>query len=151
MEAEITHMLAVARSWKGTRFAHQGRVKAHGTHKGGVDCLGLLVGVAQELGLPHAQADECDYGHIPDAVRLYARLCQLMQEKPQDTLAPGDVVLLKLDGNPQHLALVSDYGQELGIIHAYAPARAVVEHRLDDGWRAAIHAVFRLWPVDAPL
>ena len=142
----MTHAIVhCARSWLGTRFHHQGRLKKTALHKGGVDCLGLLVGVAAELGL-HAltAADETNYSHHPDAVRLRKRLSALLTPILSDQIAPGDVLLLDIDGNPQHLALVSDIGGALGIIHAYAPARAVVEHQLDAWWQKRIEAAFRI-------
>ncbi len=64
-----------ARSWLGTRFHHQGRLKHNANDAGGCDCLGLLVGVAEELqlhaeGTPVMAFDERDYGHYPDGVRM---------------------------------------------------------------------------------
>ena len=148
----MTHpIVACARGWIGTRFHHQGRVKKTAEHKGGVDCLGLLVGVAHELNLkdgegrPLALADEANYSHSPDSVRLSARLGELLVPVPPSVgegVIPGDIVLLRVDANPQHLAIISDSGDGLGLIHAYAPARAVVEHPLDEWWRERIEAAF---------
>jgi len=197
----MTHpIVATARGWIGTRFHHQGRLRKTESHKGGVDCLGLLAGVAAELdlrgpdGKPLIAADETDYAHQPDTKRLYARLSALLTPIPQGGISPGDILLLSIDESPQHLAIVSDFsatfplpsgeggatrcasaparrerrvrehqhtdkhnmfqcphpsplpggeGTGLGIIHAYAPARAVVEHLLDDWWRQRIEAAFR--------
>jgi cell wall-associated NlpC family hydrolase len=141
-------IVASARSWRGTRFTHQGRLKATDTHKGGVDCLGLLVGVADELGLEKAgkrlsSLDETDYSHFPDGKRLYGKLCEVMRRVDKVNIQPGDVVLLEIKGSPQHLAIISDYPDGLGMIHAYAASRKVVEHRLDDGWREKISTAFR--------
>ena len=164
-------IVTAARGWIGTRFHHQGRIKKTGSHKGGVDCLGLLAGVAAELdlrdadGLPLIAFDETDYAHRPDTHRLRARLSELLIEIPSPAMSaealakadcggglgrgksstrPGDIVLLRMDGSPQHLAIVSDWENSLGLIHAYAPARAVVEHALDDWWRERIEAAFRV-------
>lgn len=132
-----------ARSWLGTRFHHQGRIKKTDTHKGGVDCLGLLIGVARELDLPFSQYDEVDYPHYPDTQRLRANLASVMQEISVENIEIGDVLLLNIDGSPQHLAIVSELAGELAIIHAYAPAKAVVEHLLDDYWQKRMVAAFR--------
>lgn len=139
-----------ARGWLGTRFHHQGRLKKNAAHKGGVDCLGLLVGVAKELnlrapdGAPLASFDELSYPHNPDAARLLAKLAEVLVSIPVTQLIPGDIVLLRVDGMPQHLAIISAMGDTLGIIHAYAPAHAVVEHGLDAFWEANITAAFRV-------
>lgn len=142
-------IVACARGWIGTRFHHQGRLKKTATHKGGVDCLGLLAGVAQELELTRADGkklsslDERDYSHYPDTNRLRARLAEALQAIAIEEMRPGDVALLCVENNPQHMGIVSDGKNGLGLIHAYAPARAVVEHALDDYWRARIEAAYR--------
>lgn len=138
-----------ARGWVGTRFHHQGRLKKTSVHRGGVDCLGLLSGVAAELDLRDRQGralctlDETDYPHYPDSLRLKIKLQSVLKEIPHAGISPGDILLLNVDRNPQHLAIVSQCGDNLGIIHAYAPARAVVEHALDGWWRARIDTAFR--------
>ena len=143
-------IVACARSWRGTGFAHQGRIKASGAHSGGVDCLGLLSGVARELGLsardnsPLAEHDILAYSKSPDGALLQSRLAALLHPIEAAHMQPGDVALFALDGRPQHLAILSDYGDgELGMIHAYAPARRVVEHRLDAVWRKRLVCLYR--------
>jgi hypothetical protein len=140
-------IVACARGWLGTRFHHQGRLKRTSAHRGGVDCLGLLVGVAAELqlrgtqGVPLAQLDETDYSHHPDHRRLFALLARNLTHCAQ--ALPGDVALFEIDGRAQHLGIITELGGECAIIHAYAPARAVVEHALDGFWRERLKAVFR--------
>lgn len=140
-------VVVCARGWIGTRFQHQGRLKRGAAHRGGVDCLGLLVGVAAELGLrdcdglAFVEADERDYSHMPDVGRLKTRLLRVMREVEESEMRVGDVLLMDVDGRAQHLGIVTDEG----LIHAYAPARAVVEHALDAWWRARIVAVFRVF------
>lgn len=141
MEIDIT---TCARGWIGTRFHHQGRLKKTNAHKGGVDCLGLLMGVAGELDLPFTRHDDTSYPHYPDTQKLRLALAQAMREVQVEDMMAGDVLLLSIEGNPQHLAIVSEIGGEFAIIHAYAPARAVVEHILDDWWRKRIAGVFRI-------
>jgi hypothetical protein len=142
-------IVACARSWLGTRFHHQGRLKKTDKHRGGVDCLGLLAGIASELQLIRAggeclaSLDEIDYSHSPDVARLKGRLSEILVSVDQKEMKPGDILLLRIDNNPQHLAIVSDRQDGYGIIHAYAPARAVVEHVLDSWWCARIDAIFR--------
>ncbi len=141
-----------ARSWLGTRFLHQGRRKKSLYEKGGVDCLGLLMGVASTLqlcdkeGQAFIRHDTYDYSKQPSQARLIRDLDKAMQRIPeQKAFQLADVVLLEMDGNAQHLAFISDYGEDdWGIIHAYAPCKAVIEHRLDGFWRSKICMVYRL-------
>ncbi len=132
-----------ARSWVGTRFHHQGRLKKSCNHRGGVDCLGLLIGVAHELNLPYSIYDENNYSHYPDINKLRKKLSAAMQQIPISDIKSGDILLLNINGNPQHLAIVGTISEQLTIIHAYAPARCVVEHAMDDLWQASICAAFR--------
>lgn len=140
---------ACARGWVGTRFHHQGRLKKTASHGGGVDCLGLLVGVAQELdlrkqdGAPLAALDQTDYGHYPDTEYLQKKLTSALYPVGVSHITQGYIVLFAIEQAPQHLAIISDLGGRMGMIHAYAPARAVVEHELDEAWRARIVAAYR--------
>lgn len=133
-----------ARSWVGTRFRHQGR------SRNGVDCLGLLVMIAQECELKHgdiflSDCDETNYGIFPDIHTLKIKLEHYLQLIPLDEARIGDVLLLEMDGRAQHLGIISDYCSGYGLIHAYAPARTVVEHRLDQNWIDKIAAAFRFY------
>ena len=137
-------IVTTARGWIGTRFHHQGRLKKSDTHKGGVDCLGLLIGVAKELDLPFTKYDETSYSHYPDIHILRNTLASSMQEIIKENIENGDVLLLSIDNNPQHLAIASDISGTRAIILAYAPARGVVEHILDAWWHDRIVAAFRI-------
>lgn len=144
-------IVAAARGWLGTRFHHQGRIKKTTTHRGGVDCLGLLVGIARDLdlrlpdGTPLAGLDQTDYTHFPDTDRLRRRLELALYPVPVKAIEPGHALLLRIESLPQHMAIVSTAGAHTAIIHAYAPSRAVVEHVLDDAWRQRIVAAYRLF------
>jgi hypothetical protein len=138
-------IVACARQSIGVRFAHQGR------NEFGLDCLGLLILTAHKLGVTfdgegvHA-LDVPHYGRRPDVVLLKQKLDTHLLPIALEQVTVGDVMLLKIDGSPQHLALISDYPMagELGMIHAYAQARQVVEHRYDAHWRRESYAAYRL-------
>lgn len=155
METIEERIITTARGWIGTRFHHQGRLKAAPGHKGGVDCLGLLIGVARELelraadGTPLAALDTADYGHLPNGEALKAALERHLL--PADAPAPGCILLLAPDGvAPRHLGIVGAIHHSpptthaLTLIHAYAQARRVVEHRLDAWWVERVRGVYRV-------
>lgn len=133
-----------ARTWLGTPFHHQARLKGKGC-----DCLGLVVGVVDELGLKDATGtmlaayDEVTYSKNPDGVYLTEKLTGLLLEVPADEARAGDLALFRVRENPQHLAILTEYEGTLGMIHCFAPARKVVEHRLDDDWKSRMIKVFR--------
>ena len=130
-------IVAAARGWLGTPFHHQGRLKGVG-----VDCAGVIVGVANELGL--STPDIKGYGHRPDSREL-ERLCfDHMTPVAIDEAEPGDVLLISIDGNPQHLAFMTDAANGRAMLHSYAPARRVVEHIISDDWTEKFTAAFKL-------
>ncbi len=115
-----------ARTWLGTRWRHQGRTKGYG-----VDCIGLIVGVARELNL--SLFDTTQYTPVPDGVRLRAQCDELMT--PLNSPLLGSVVLMQFKGPPQHLGFFSRQNGVDTLIHAYVVDRRVVEHPIDQQWR----------------
>lgn len=142
-----------ARKWLGTPFHHQGRLCGDGIKqpRGGVDCLGLLIGAADGAGAmaegkAFSEFDSREYGHLPDANALQGVLQNLLECVELQDIQSGDVLLMRFDGNPQHLAIVTDYEGGFGIIHAFAPARKVIEHMFDESWEKLVFACFRVKP-----
>jgi NlpC/P60 family putative phage cell wall peptidase len=136
-----------ARSWLGTPYHHQARLKGVGC-----DCLGLVVGVADELGLTHRDGrllssfDQTNYSHQPDGEYLLQMLASVLEEVPKDSAQSGDVAVFAIDGNPQHVAILTVGDDGLSMIHCYAPSRKVVEHRFDQKWHNKLVKVFRWQP-----
>lgn len=126
-------IIAEARTWIGTPFVHQGRVKGLG-----VDCGGLVLGVARALGLDVPEPPA--YSMSPDPAiieHLLTRHCVAMR---RTELAPGDVLWFSFAGEPRHVGLASG----IGVIHAWAKPGRVVEHRIDDLWLHRLRGVYRL-------
>jgi cell wall-associated NlpC family hydrolase len=123
-------ILAEARSWLGTPFQHQARVKGRG-----VDCAGVVVATALALGLD--VTDLAGYSRTPDGQSLKAELDR--QAVQVSEALPGDIYLMRFEREPQHLAFATD----VGVLHAFSSARKVVEHSLDATWSARIVAVYR--------
>lgn len=150
MSAHADAIVACARGWLGTRFHHQGRLKKTREHAGGVDCLGLLVGVAKELklqdvnGLPLSLHDVFTYPHLPDVEKLQQSLCNCLELISIDQMCVGDVALIRISERPQHLAILTDFNNGPGVIHAYAPAKKVVERALDAWWKERIYRAYRI-------
>lgn len=124
---------SAAREWIGTPWHHQGRLKGVG-----VDCAGLVLGVAHGLGL--SDFAFTGYGHRPDPDVLGGFCRNMMAPVLISDARLGDVLLINVDRVPQHLAIFTD----LGMVHAFAPLRRVVEHRIDEDWSARIVAAFRM-------
>jgi len=121
-----TQVVECARSFLGTPFHHQARLK----HVG-VDCIGLVIGVARELNLIAPDFDIQAYPRIPDGTTLLDTARQHMTEIDKSTVQPGDVVVISFGLLPQHFGFFGDYRHGgLSIIHAASNAGKVIETRL---------------------
>jgi cell wall-associated NlpC family hydrolase len=93
---------AQAEQWIGVPFKWQGTVRK------GCDCKGLVAGVARELGLSEADSVEAlagDYSSVVNGARLRRGMARLFDPVPVADRHPGDLLLVKLDGKAQHLAI----------------------------------------------
>ena len=139
----MNKIVTQARSWLGTPFKHQARLKHVGC-----DCIGLIVGVVGELDLTSINGtklidyDAHGYSRLPDGQLLQQGLEACLQ--PSDNMQAGDVVMMKFRDEPQHVGIVSDYGDEFGLIHCYAEAGKVVEHHLDELWSSRVLKSYRI-------
>lgn len=125
-----------ARSWVGTPFHWQASVKGRGC-----DCKGLVQGIARELGLAEASnefARMSSYGLNVDADLLRKGLAATFV--PVCPPEPGDILLLKISGKPQHLAILMP---ENRMIHTYCRGpMKVVETPLGSIWKNAIDSAW---------
>lgn len=137
-------IIACARSFLGVRFRHQGRTRQ------GLDCLGLLIAIAEECNLPWPEPARCamqhqHYSHVPSEDELRSGLEAVLQPIAAQAMQPADIVLLRVQGRAQHVGLLADYhAGGFSLIHAYAPARGVIEQRLDEAWKKEIVSAYRL-------
>jgi len=143
-------IVAQARTWLGTRYHHQGRLKKSSSGPGGCDCLGLIIGVIDELGLQDGEgnaltnADEFNYSMYPERGRLVSSIGKHLRQVPIEQMAVGDVLLFKTFKDPQHVALLSQYpGNGPGIIHCNSSAGQVVEQPLSMTWVKMLTHVYR--------
>ena len=132
-----------ARTFLNTPFRHQGRVKGKG-----IDCVGLPLCVAEELGLidrlgvPFKGSDNQNYSSQPLDLLVHEEAKRRLVEKDPSDLRDGDVVTLRVPTTPCHAALITTVNGVTGMIHAYAGIGKVVEHIMDNKWRKRIAGAF---------
>ena len=125
---------ALARDWLGTPYQHQGTLK----HVG-VDCVGLLVGVAKEAGIIAGTYRIPPYEPFNNGELLMVEIARFCDPITLDERRPGDVLIFSFLGQPQHTAYVS----RVGMIHSYAPLGKVVESPISDKWLDRIYSAWR--------
>ncbi len=132
-------VVAAARSYLGTPYQHQARLKGVA-----VDCVGLILCVGRDLGHLPEGFDYSGYGRVPDGVLLRQRLEKHLREVPQSEMRPGDVVCIAFAKHPQHVGILGDYRHGgLSIIHAAMPPGRVIETRLLFGPVMQFRAAYR--------
>jgi cell wall-associated NlpC family hydrolase len=101
--------------------------------------------VGNELGLMECHDDSpraaefVGYGRKPEPRKMLRALDMFMRRRPSKTFYPGDVLLMRFDEDPQHLAILTEEGT---IIHALYSLGKVVEHRLSAQWRSRVVAAW---------
>lgn len=131
---EAAALVAEARSWDRTPLKFGQSVKGLGC-----DCKGFIAGVAREVGRPEAMSVHAlagDYSKI-DPIRLRRGLMDLFDRAR--VIEAGDVLLLKVGGTAQHLAIATGEGS---LVHCAATGRRCVFEQPLDG-------VLGIYPLDS--
>lgn len=125
-------IIVAARSALGVPFRHQGRTLA------GLDCAGLVAYTCDQLGIDYE--DREGYARRPSNGLIEAALdAQPFLERVTGHPQPGDVLLMRFTGEPQHLAIYAGPN----IIHSYETVGKVCEHILDQRWARRIVRIYR--------
>lgn len=123
-----SQVVSCARSWLGTPYHHQARLKGVGA-----DCIGLLIGVCWELQSIAVDFDITGYSNVPDGVSFQRLAESHMEIVPRRGMMPGHAISVRFDSHPQHFGILADYRHGgMSIIHAaqFADPPRVIETRL---------------------
>lgn len=132
-------IIAAARSALDTPFRHQGRRVGEG-----MDCAGLLRHVCDILGVPCI--DESGYPRRPYRGMIESSLdSQPSLKRAFDGLLPGDVLLMRFAGEPQHIAIFTG----TGIIHALQSIGKVCEHGFTGPWPRRLVRIYRFTGIES--
>jgi cell wall-associated NlpC family hydrolase len=135
-------VVATARTHLGARWMHQARLP-----RVAMDCDGLVILVARELGLVAPDFDVQGYSRYPNG--SMEGLCDTyMQRLPPvqpQALELGAVLLLQPFDQPQHMGIVGDYRHGgPSLIHACAIRGKVIESRFMVARNMRLVAAYRL-------
>lgn len=138
MFEKANEVVAAARACIGTPFKHQGR--APGVE---LDCAGVGIAAAKAAGIEIK--DFSGYPRLPfDGMlkKMFDHQVELglMIEIDKNHVCAGDVLLMRIEKDPQHVAIYSGDGY---MVHAYRTVGKVVEQRIDSSWKNKIVAVYR--------
>ena len=127
-------IVARARAYLDTPFEHQGRLMGVG-----VDCAGLVIKVAHDLGLSTFDID--GYSDQPDEETFRATLREQMEQIRVGDVEPGDVLTFHF-GKERHMAIVAGV-DPIRIIHAWSKVGRVAEHPVDPSMWLRVRGCYR--------
>ena len=142
-------VVKVARSFIGVPWHHQGRNPKHG-----LDCVGLLTGIASHFGWQHViDGDLVGYSRYPVGDVLIENMDKLftLQGRGSDTpFALGDILVYWIMNEtfPQHVGIVTEIPTSdneppmQGFVHVYSRIGKVVEMPIGKLWKKRIHSVY---------
>jgi len=125
-----------ARRWIGARWRHQGRGPA------GVDCIGLLIVVADGLRVPHH--DVTAYDRRATGTRLLEEFARALDPVALSEARPGDILVFAETTYPCHAGFLTARHGTLHLLHAHALRRCVLEEPLTEPWLSRRRAAWRI-------
>ncbi len=126
-------IIQAARSWIYTPYVHLGRCKGSG-----VDCIGLVVGVAKSMGF--AYEDMRQYPRIPIHNIFGKELDRQAVKIPDDQALPGDMLAFSWRTDIHHIGIMTDTDK---MVHSYQVARMCLEHHINEEWTVLLKGVYR--------
>lgn len=130
-----------ARSWAGTKWQHQARLKGVAA-----DCVGFVKGVDENLtGVKIEETPDyvATWHLFKSQELLYETISSypgVREILPIENRKPGDVLLFRFGKGPAHH--VGILTSDTTFMHSYAEVGQVVEVNLDDVWIKRIAYVF---------
>jgi len=133
-------VVTAARAYVGVPWRHQGRSRR------GLDCAGLVVLVAKDLGL--SDYDTTSYRRHAQGQAFVEHFRANMDPVPVAEMRPGDVLLFADGAYPCHAGIVSERHGVSYLVHAHATRRKVVEEPYAGEWPGKVKFCFRFRGLD---
>jgi cell wall-associated NlpC family hydrolase len=128
-------IVAEARAWLGVPWRHQGRSRS------GIDCVGLVVRVAQALLL--SDYDSAGYGRRAQGQGFVEHFRSNMDGVAIPEAGPGDVLVFADRAYPCHCGFLTQRLGQPHLLHAHALRRQVIEEPYAGEWPFKIKFAFR--------
>lgn len=145
-------VVAEARTWVGTPYAHQAALKGVGC-----DCGGLIRGAGEAAGVlaidPIVWKQVGNYGRMPNPNRMRETLELFLSEIAADQIDDGDIAWLAWrEDLPMHLAIRATGPNGPTLIHALSDVGErgrVVEHGFVAEWPDRVNSWWRYPAISA--
>lgn len=138
-QAERLRLIEEAKSWLGTPYHTEGRVKG-----AGCDCGTFLLGVLENaqilphIEIPHYPEDIACHCATPKYLMKIEEYCKRVADNDRK---PGDILVYRFSGSrvPHHAAFV--YDKEY-LIHSYTRQGVIISNMR--GYESSLYGVYRL-------
>jgi cell wall-associated NlpC family hydrolase len=135
----------IGRSWLNTNFHYAGRIKKNKTNNGGVDCIGLIIKIGEEIeskyfGKNIIYYDYLNYSRYPNHGEMKRFLDKFFISIGQNDLIVGDLIYFNFKNNLEHIAV---YMPNNCILHCSAGSKKVIEEKLTHFWTEKIIGFYR--------
>lgn len=117
-------IVTAARSYVDTRF------KLHGRTHLGIDCVGLLLAVANDVGQETEDSTTYNMGN-PFALDLNAHLQKQTSSAPKMPIKNGQIAKFRQSILPMHVGIITMDTGRITVIHASIKKKRVVEEPFD--------------------
>jgi hypothetical protein len=128
----MSDIKSVARTWLGTPWQHNQKVKGLG-----VDCVNFLIEVAKESGLK-IEKIPLSYGRTAIDNQIERYLERNFIKKSDLSIEENNILLYRFSGYNNHVAIATS---STTIIHANSKVGKVVEHSIDGVWKRCLESV----------
>lgn len=127
-----------AREYIGVPYRHQGRKKT------GIDCIGLIWCVANDLGYETSIPANYAKSPSPDLLISECEKNLVKQDRGTDDLKIGDILVMwgMTRNEAQHFAIIGEVDGRKTLIHAFSKHKKVVEQSIDEFWSRRFVALY---------
>ncbi len=139
-----TRIQKIARTWIGTKFHYRARIKINKRNNGGVDCIGLILKVGEEINSTYngkniISFDDTNYSKFFGGFEMKKFLDKYFLKIDKGYAKSGDIAYINFKNGLEHVAILSD----IGLIHCYVEVGKVVEHFITEYWKGKIKNFYR--------
>lgn len=138
-QAQREAVLAEARTWIGTPYHHQGRIK-----KVGVDCATILLEVFSRCGLAeNAFPEYSPTWHLHRGEEVYlCWMARYTREITEAELQPGDIVVFKWGRCFSHGSIYIGNGE---VLHSYIGIGCIISNMSEGLFEGRDRRYFSVW------
>jgi cell wall-associated NlpC family hydrolase len=126
----------IVNSWLGTKFHYAGRIKKNKLNRGGIDCVGLIIKIGEELNAMSNNKniiyyDYINYSRYPNCGEMKIFFDKHFEKIKKENLKKGNLIYFNFKNKLEHAAI---YLKDYEILHCSASSKIVVKEKLTPFW-----------------